>query len=91
MSFLTFLLLFGVGISFAYSNKPKEIKYGHMEVQSITPAISTVKKISHNITSTKPGIKITVKENNNDAEMIQRMLEGNVDIIIAFFNLIFDS
>lgn len=83
MSFLTFLLLFGLGISFAYSNKPKEIKYGHMEVQSITPAISTVKKISHNITSTKPGIKITVKENNNDAEMIQRMLEGNVDIIIA--------
>lgn len=75
-------MLFTVGVSFAYSNKPKTIKYGNMEIECIEPTMSTVKELAQNITSTKPGIKISIKENSNDAEMIQKMLEGNVDIII---------
>lgn len=82
LSCTVFLLLFSIGSVYAYSNKPKNIKYGNINIQATEQTISTLEKIANNITSTKPGIKISIHNNENNDEMFQQMLEGSVDIIL---------
>lgn len=82
MSSIVFLILFSVGTIYAYYNKPKNIKYGDINIQATKQTISTLEKIANNITSTKPGIKISIHNNENNDEMFHQMLEGKVDIIL---------
>lgn len=76
------VILFCIGVIYAYTNKPANIKYGFIDVQCTASAISTAENIANGITSTKPGIKVQVSNNENTEELFYKMLNSEIDIII---------
>lgn len=76
------VILFCIGVIYAYVNKPTNIKYGFIDIQCTSSAISTAQNIANGITNTKPGIKVQVSNNENNEDLFYKMLNSEIDIII---------